>query len=183
MLVSTCLQGVYQSNQATAAAVQVNNINLILGRIGRPGCGILQMNGQPTAQNTRETGANGDLPGFRNWENPQHIDELARLWNVEPAIIPHRGPPTHALQIFRYCEIGSIRMLWIQATNPAVSLPNLGRVRAILQNPDLFIVVQDAFMTETAKFADIVLPAALWGREDRHVYQRRPHGSHQSQGG
>ena len=183
MLVSTCLQGVYQSNQATAAAVQVNNINLILGRIGRPGCGILQMNGQPTAQNTRETGANGDLPGFRNWENPQHIDELARLWNVEPAIIPHRGPPTHALQIFRYCEIGSIRMLWIQATNPAVSLPNLGRVRAILQNPDLFIVVQDAFMTETTTFADIVLPAALWGREDRHVYQRRPHGSHQSQGG
>ena len=49
MLLSTCLQGVYQSNQGTAAAVQVNNINLILGRIGKPGCGILQMNGQPTA--------------------------------------------------------------------------------------------------------------------------------------
>src|SRR4051812_12654074 len=51
-LVSTCLQGVYQSNQATAAAVQVNNINLLRGMIGRPGCGVLQMNGQPTAQNT-----------------------------------------------------------------------------------------------------------------------------------
>src|SRR3954453_4424264 len=50
-LVSTCLQGVYQSNQATAAAVQVNNINLVRGMIGRPGCGLLQMNGQPTAQN------------------------------------------------------------------------------------------------------------------------------------
>ena len=142
-------QGVYQSNQSTAAAVQVNNINLILGRIGRPGCGVLQMNGQPTAQNTRDTGANGDLRGFRNWENPTHIDELARIWNVDPAIIPHWGPPRHALQIFRYCEIGSIRMLWIQATNPAVSLPDLGRVRSILQNPDLFIVVQDAFPTET----------------------------------
>jgi ferredoxin-nitrate reductase len=61
-LVCTCLQGVYQSNQATAAAVQVNNINLVRGMIGRPGSGILQMNGQPTAQNTRETGADGDLP-------------------------------------------------------------------------------------------------------------------------
>jgi ferredoxin-nitrate reductase len=78
-LVSTCLQGVYQSNQATAAAVQVNNINLVRGMIGRPGCGVLQMNGQPTAQNTRETGADGDLPGFRNWANQEHVKELARL--------------------------------------------------------------------------------------------------------
>lgn len=101
MLVSICLQGVYQSNQATAAAVQVNNLNLVLGRIGRPGCGILQMNGQPTSQNTRETGADGDVPGFRNWENHEHIEELARLWNVDPAIIPHWTPPTHSMQIFR----------------------------------------------------------------------------------
>ena len=164
-LVSTCLQGVYQSNQATAAAVQVNNVNLVRGMIGRPGCGILQMNGQPTSQNTRETGADGDLPGFRNWDNSEHIEELARLWNVDPSIIPHWGPPTHALQIFRYCETGSIRMLWIQATNPAVSLPNLGRVRTILSRPDLFVVVQDAFMTETAQLADIVLPTALWGEK------------------
>ena len=96
-LVSTVLQGVYQSMQATAAACQVNNLNLIRGMIGKPGCGVLQMNGQPTSQNTRETGADGDLPGFRNWDNPEHIEELARLWNVSPAIIPHWAPPTHAL--------------------------------------------------------------------------------------
>lgn len=165
MLLSTCLQGVYQSNQATAAAVQVNNINLVLGRIGRPGCGILQMNGQPTAQNTRECGADGDLPGFRNWNNIEHIEELARIWNVDSAIIPHWTPPTHAMQIFRYCETGSIRMLWIQASNPAVSLPHLERIRNILGQPGLFVVVQDAFLTETAQLADVVLPAALWGEK------------------
>ena len=49
------------------------------------------MNGQPTAQNTRETGCNGDLPGFRNWQNEEHVAELARLWNVEPDQIPHWG--------------------------------------------------------------------------------------------
>lgn len=65
-LVSTVLQGFYQSHQATAAAVQVNNIHLIRGMLGRPGCGLLQMNGQPTAENTRECGADGDLAGFRN---------------------------------------------------------------------------------------------------------------------
>ncbi len=164
-LVSTCLQGIYQSNQATAAAVQVNNINLVRGMIGRPGCGILQMNGQPTAQNTRETGADGDLPGFRNWDNEEHITELARIWNVDASIIPHWAPPTHAMQIFRYCETGSIRMLWIQATNPAVSMPNLPRMRKILGNRNLFLVVQDAFMTETAEFADVVLPSALWAEK------------------
>ncbi len=70
-LLSTALQGVYQSNQATASACQINNINLILGRIGRPGCGILQMNGQPTAQNNRETGCDGEFPAFRNKSNEQ----------------------------------------------------------------------------------------------------------------
>jgi anaerobic selenocysteine-containing dehydrogenase len=164
-LVSTCLQGVYQSNQATAAAVQLNNVNLVLGRIGRPGCGIMQMNGQPTSQNTRECGADGDLPAFRNWENIDHIKDLARIWNVDPDVIPHWTPPTHSMAIFRYCETGSIRLLWIQATNPAVSLPNLARVRNILRKPDLFVVVQDAFLTETAQLADVVLPAALWGEK------------------
>jgi ferredoxin-nitrate reductase len=164
-LVSTLLQGVYQSMQATAAAVQVNNLHLIRGLIGQPGSGIYQMNGQPTAQNTRETGANGDLPGFRNWENKEHIEELAKLWNVEPGIIPHWSPPTHAMQIWRYAEQGSIKMLWISATNPAVSLPELHRIRNILEKKDLFVVVQDAFMTETATLADVVLPAAIWGEK------------------
>jgi ferredoxin-nitrate reductase len=164
-LVSSVLQGVYQSNQATAAAVQVNNLNLIRGLIGKPGSGVLQMNGQPTAQNTRECGANGDLPGFRNWDNPAHIDDLAKIWNVNPGIIPHWVPPTHAMQIFRYCETGSIRMLWISATNPAVSLPDLTRIRRILKKSSLFVVAQDAFMTETTELADVVLPAALWGEK------------------
>ncbi|MFB9993904.1 molybdopterin oxidoreductase family protein [Deinococcus oregonensis] len=164
-LVSTVLQGVYQSMQATAAAVQVNNIHLIRGLIGKPGSGILQMNGQPTAQNTRETGADGDLPGFRNWGNPEHIQQLAKLWNVPFNKIPHWSPPTHAMQLWRYCEQGSIKMLWIQATNPAVSLPDLSRVRKILDKEDLFVIVQDAFLTETAARADVVLPAALWGEK------------------
>ncbi|HLP74999.1 MAG TPA: molybdopterin dinucleotide binding domain-containing protein, partial [Bacteroidales bacterium] len=164
-LVSTALQGVYQSMQATAAAVQINNLHIIRGLIGKKGSGIYQMNGQPTSQNTRETGADGDLPGFRNWENMEHIRELAEIWNVEPAIIPHWAPPTHAAQIFHYAEKGLIKMLWISATNPAVSMPFLSKIRTILKKKDLFVVAQDAFMTETTKYADVVLPAALWGEK------------------
>jgi ferredoxin-nitrate reductase len=164
-LLSTVLQGFYQSNQATAAAVAVNNLHLVRGMIGRPGAGVLQMNGQPTAQNTRETGADGDLPGFRNWDNPSHVRELAELWNVDVATIPHWAPPTHAMQIWRYAEQGSIKLLWITGTNPAVSLPDLARIRRILAGPDLFVVVQDIFRTETTEFADVVLPAATWGEK------------------
>jgi anaerobic selenocysteine-containing dehydrogenase len=123
------------------------------------------MNGQPTAQNTRETGCNGDLPGFRNWQNEDHVAELARLWNVEPPQIPHWGPPTHAMEIFRYAEQGSIRFLWVSGTNPAVSLPELHRIRSILSRDELFLVVSDAFLNETAQLADVVLPVALWGEK------------------
>jgi anaerobic selenocysteine-containing dehydrogenase len=164
-LLSTVLQGVYQSHQATAAAVQVNNLHLLRGMLGRPGAGVLQMNGQPSAQNTRECGANGDLPGFRNWENDDHVADLARVWNVQPWTIPHYAPPTPAMQMFRYAEQGSIAMLWISGTNPVVSLPELSRIRAILGQERLFTVVQDIFLTETAQLADVVLPAATWGEK------------------
>jgi len=163
--VSTVLQGFYQSHQATAASVAVNNMHLLCGMLGRPGAGILQMNGQPTAQNNRETGADGDLPGFRNWENEQHVARLAELWDVDPIVIPHWAEPTHAMQIFRYAEQGSIKFLWIAGTNPAVSLPELARIRRILQQESLFVVVSDGYLTETTAFADVVLPAALWGEK------------------
>ena len=164
-VLSTVLQGFYQASDATASACQVNNLHLLTGKIGRPGAGILQMNGQPTAQNARECGADGDLPGFRNWENPEHVRQLAELWGVHVDTIPHWSPPTHAMQIFRYVEQGSIEFLWVQATNPAVSMPQSERIRGILAKPELFLVVQDLYLTETAMLADVVLPAAGWGEK------------------
>ena len=164
-VLSTVLQGFYQSHQATAASVGVNNLHLLRGMLGRPGAGVLQMNGQPTAQNNRETGADGDLPGFRNWDNPTHVRELAELWNVDELTIPHWAPPTHAMQIFSYAETGSIGWLWISATNPAVSMPEAARIRSILSGDQCFVVVSDLFLTETAELADVVLPASGWGEK------------------
>ena len=164
-VLSTVLQGFYQSHQATASACAVNNLHLLRGMIGRPGAGVLQMNGQPTAQNNRECGANGDLPGFRNFADPEHVRALARLWDVAPEDIPHDGPPTHVMRMFELAESGEIGFLWIAGTNPAVSLPDLNRVRSTLSGPQCFTVVSDAFETETTRLADVVLPVALWGEK------------------
>ena len=161
-LLCTVLQGFYQSHQATAAACQVNNLAILRGMLGRPGCGVLQMNGQPTAQNTRETGANGDLPGFRNFANDDHVADLARVWNVDPLRIPHYGASTHVMQMVRYLEQGTLPFFWVSATNPLVSLPEAGRIRSVLASDRVFLVVQDLYLTETARVADVVLPAATW---------------------
>ena len=70
------------------------------------------------------------------------------------------------MQIFRYAEQGSIELLWISATNPAVSLPDLAPHPArSSRGEELFVVVQDLFLTETAELADVVLPAATWGEK------------------
>jgi anaerobic selenocysteine-containing dehydrogenase len=164
-LVSTCLQGVYQSNQATAAAVQVNNINVVRGMIGKPGAAVFQMNGQPTAQNTRECGANGELAAFLNWDNIEHVKTYAAHFGQTEADVPHHAPPTHVMKMLRHAEEGSLRVLWIIGTNPAVSLPELSRIRKILAKHSLFVIVQDPFMTETAELADVVLPSAIWGEK------------------
>jgi anaerobic selenocysteine-containing dehydrogenase len=69
------------------------------------------------------------------------------------------------MQMFRYAEQGSIKFLWISATNPAVSLPELDRIRSILSSEKLFVVAQDIYRTETTEFADVVLPGATWGEK------------------
>ncbi|KAG7531329.1 hypothetical protein FFLO_04450 [Filobasidium floriforme] len=164
-VLATALQGVYQSNQATASACQINNIQLLRGNIGKPGGGIYQMNGQPTAQNNREAGCDGEYPGFRNNNNPRHMEDLAKCWNIEAHKIPSWSDPIHASSMFDLMQGGAIKMCWISGTNPAVSFVNLEKMRAILGMPGLFVVAQDIFETETTQLADVVLPAAMWGEK------------------
>ncbi|CEQ41357.1 SPOSA6832_03050 [Sporobolomyces salmonicolor] len=176
-LLSTALQGVYQSSQATASACAINNINLVKGSIGKPGGGVFQMNGQPTAQNNRECGCNGEYPGFRNPSNPDHMQDLADHWNIDVNTIPNWGQPTHIMSLLKFIENGSVKI-------PAVSLPELSRIRQTFAGKDLFVVAQffstqylrltgsnssccleDIFPNETTALADVVLPAAQWSEK------------------
>lgn len=162
-LVTTTLQGAYQSADATTACVAINNLHLLRGLIGKPGCGPLHMSGQPSSSANRSVGGVGTYPGHRNPENPGHVADIARLWNVDPATLPI-GPEIGIEEQIRLMEEGRLQLFWNIHTNPMVSLPNRRRARRAFEKA--FVVVQDAFLTETTEVADIVLPAAMWGEKE-----------------
>ncbi|HEX5059591.1 MAG TPA: nitrate reductase [Kofleriaceae bacterium] len=161
-VVTTCLQGVYQSNQATATACAVNTMHLVMGKVGKPGCAPFQFAGQPSSMNTRETGADGSYPGYRNWANPVHMADLAKRWNVPVEILGQK--PIAAPDIFEQVVAGQVKVLFVMGTNPAASLPDRERMLGGLR--DVFLVVMDPFAdTETVTLADVYLPTAMWGEK------------------
>src|SRR5579859_2907953 len=93
------------------------------------------------------------------------MKELAELWNIDLERVPHWAQPTHIMSMLSHIEEGSISVFWISGTNPLVSLPDLDRIRRLFTKKDLFVIVQDIFLTETAEIADVVLPAAAWGEK------------------
>lgn len=162
-LVTTTLQGTFQSADATTACVAINNMHLMRGLIGRPGCGPLHMAGQPSSSANRTAGGVGTYPAQRNPMNPQHIQEMADLWNVEADDLPV-GPEKGIEEQIDLIEQGKVTFFWNIGTNPMVSLPNRQRARKALER--IFVVVQDPFLTETATVADVILPVALWGEKE-----------------
>ncbi|WML47955.1 molybdopterin-dependent oxidoreductase [Neobacillus sp. PS3-34] len=161
-LVTTTLQGIYQSADATTACVAINNLHLVRGLIGKPGSGPLHMAGQPSSSANRTAGGVGTYPANRNSNNPDHIKEMAVLWNVKEMDLPV-GPEKGIEEQIDMMENGEIEFFWNIGTNPMVSLPNRQRAKKAFDKT--FVVVQDPFLTETAVVADVVLPAALWGKK------------------
>jgi ferredoxin-nitrate reductase len=156
--------GANQSRVGTLKNRALINLCLASGQIGRPGTGPLSLTGQPNAMGGRETGGLAHLlPGYRRLDSAEDRAEMARLWKLDDAaagISPQPG--LAAVDLFEAVRSGEVKALWVVATNPAVSLPDSGRVREALEAAEL-LVVQDAHHpTETSALADAVLPAAAW---------------------
>ncbi len=162
-IVSTVLQGFYQSVEATASSSLVNTVHLLTGAIGKPGAGPLLMAGQPSAMCNREAGAGGSYPGYRNPHSEAQMRDLCELWNIDFDTF-HRELPKDILSMMETAERGEIEFMWVIGTNPRVSLPDQNRSERILRK--LFVVVQDPFIdAETVELADIYFPAAMWGEK------------------
>ncbi|MEB3274065.1 MAG: molybdopterin oxidoreductase family protein [Prochlorothrix sp.] len=157
--------GVNQSVQGTAKVCSIINLHLISGQVGRPGAGPFSLTGQPNAMGGREAGGLAHLlPGYRVVKNPEHRAEVEAAWGLPAGQIAAQ-PGRDAWSMITGLETGEVQFLWIAATNPAVSMPDLKRTQAALQRSP-FTVYQDAYYpTETAHYAHLVLPAAQWGEK------------------
>ena len=114
---------------------------------------------------TREAGFTSSLPGYRKFESAADREELAAFWGIDEERIPTSRGWAYP-DIIEGAVAKKIRALWIIATNPVVSFPNLGVLQQSLDSLD-FLVVQDGFHpTPTTEIADLVLPAAIWGEKE-----------------
>ncbi len=166
--VVTCYsQGVNQSAQGTDKVNAIINVHLATGRIGRPGMGPFSFTGQPNAMGGREVGGLANQLAAHMGFSPAELDRVRRFWNA-PRLVTGEG--LKAVDMFEAIERGTIKALWIMATNPAVSLPRAGAMRAALQNLDLFVVSENVLSNDTVDAgAQVLLPAAAWGEKDGTV--------------
>lgn len=157
--------GVNQSHQGVRTAQAIINLALITGNIGRPGTGANSITGQCNAMGSRLFSNTTNLLGGHDFANPEHRAKVAGVLQIDEARIPREASlPYH--QILDRVLAGKIRGLWIVCTNPAHSWINQSQARDILERLD-FLVVQDMYAnTETARIADMVLPAAGWGEKE-----------------
>ncbi|MES1942537.1 Nitrate reductase [Salinisphaera sp. PC39] len=154
-------------NQSVAGSDKVNaiiNCHLLTGRIGKPGAGPFSITGQPNAMGGREVGGLAStLAAHRGFDE---ADTIADFWHA-PNIA--RQPGLKAVDLFEAIGDGHVKAVWIMATNPAVSMPDADAVRRALAGCDLVVVSDCMAATDTARLADIRLPAATWGEKDGTV--------------
>ncbi|MBW4658604.1 MAG: nitrate reductase [Drouetiella hepatica Uher 2000/2452] len=164
-ILSLWSMGINQSSEGTAKVRSIINLHLMTGTIGRPGSGPFSLTGQPNAMGGREAGGLSHLlPGYRSVKNPQHRAEVEQFWHLpNDRISPYPG--RSAWEMITGLESGAVEFLWIAATNPAVSMPDLERTKKALRRSPL-TVYQDAYYpSETAAYAHILLPATQWSEK------------------
>jgi nitrate reductase NapA len=155
MGVNQRIQGVFLNNT-------LNSMHLITGQICRPGATPMSLTGQSNAcGGVRDTGSLSHLlPNGRVVANEQHRREMEKLWGVPEGTIQPK-PGLDAVNLFRAMGEEKVKAALVMCTNPAQSMPDLGSARKAMEK--CFLVVAEIFHdTETAKLADVLLPAALW---------------------
>ncbi len=156
--------GLNQSVVGVNKNLSLINLNLITGKIGKPGSGPFSLTGQPNAMGGREVGGLSNLlPAHRNLADPKHREEVQKFWGGTKIA---EKPGLTATEMFEALADGRMKAIWIVCTNPLVSLPDVNMVEKALAKAK-FVVVQDmSNRSDTLKYADLVLPAAGWAEKE-----------------
>ena len=148
--------GVSQHIHGTDNARCLIDLALITGQIGRPGTGLHPLRGQNNVQGASDVGLIPMVfPDYQRVDDPAARQHFERLWGCKL----DGKPGLTVVEIMRAASQGDIRGMYIMGENPAMSDPNLNHTRQALSRLQ-HLVVQDLFLTETAAFADVILPAA-----------------------
>lgn len=160
-------QGINQSASGTDKGNAIINCHLATGRVGKPGASPFSITGQPNAMGGREVGGLANtLAAHMEYDKPGDRERVIQFW--EAPSLPS-GPGLKAVDLFEAVHNGKIKVLWVMATNPAVSLPDNARVREALDRCETVIVSDCVRDTDTTAYADILLPARGWGEKDGTV--------------
>jgi assimilatory nitrate reductase catalytic subunit len=166
-VVTVFSQGVNQASSGTDKVNAILNCHLATGRIGRPGMGPFSVTGQPNAMGGREVGGLANMLACHlDLENADHRAAVQRFWQA-PAMPDRAG--LKAVDMFRAVGDGRIRALWVIHTNPAVSMPDAGAVADAIKTCPFTVVSDITPATDTARLADVLLPATAWGEKDGTV--------------
>jgi formate dehydrogenase alpha subunit len=154
--------GITQHTTGTDNVLTLANLAMLTGNVGKESTGVNPLRGQNNVQGACDMGALPNVyPGYQSVEDAQIRAKFEQAWNVR---LPDKKGLT-VVEMMHAVEHDRLKALYIMGENPALSDPNLNRTRKAIEKVD-FLVVQDIFMTETAEYADVVLPSACFAEKD-----------------
>ena len=170
--------GITEHTVGTDNVMNLANLGMVTGHIGFPNAGVNPMRGQNNVQGACDMGAlPNSFPGYPSVLDDEAKEKFDKAYGV-------RMPEDMGLRIPEMLELavhGTLKAMYIMGEDPALTDADANHVRKALESLD-FLVVQNIFMTETAKYADVVLPAALLRGEGRHLHQHRAPRAARAQG-
>ncbi len=166
-VVTVYSQGINQSSSGTDKVNSIINCHLLTGRIGRPGMGPFSFTGQPNAMGGREVGGLANtLTAHMELGNAAQRQLVQDFWQ-SPVIAEREG--LKAVDLFKAVHSGKIKALWIMCTNPMASVPNNTLLKEALERCELVVVSDAMANTDTAQYANVLLPATTWGEKNGTV--------------
>jgi len=154
--------GITQHTTGTDNVLSLANLAMITGNIGKESTGVNPLRGQNNVQGACDLGALPNVyPGYQSVEDAAIREKFEAAWNSK--LSPKKG--LTIIEIMHSVEKGGIKAIYIMGENPALSDPNLNRTRKSLEDVE-FLVVQDIFLSETAEYADVVLPSVCFAEKN-----------------
>jgi len=154
--------GITQHTTGTDNVLSLANLSMLTGQIGRESTGVNPLRGQNNVQGACDMGALPNVyPGYQSVEDAKIREKFEKAWGAK--LSDKKG--LTVVEIMHAVEEDKIKAIYIMGENPALSDPNLNRTRKALADVE-FLVVQDIFLSETAEYADVVLPTLCFAEKD-----------------